>query len=71
MPIYKYENSQQQVENSINNWTVKSPIRQSPVLLIDDFVNSRWTLTIVGRMLRINGTEKVYPFTLGSVKDTK
>jgi ATP-dependent DNA helicase RecQ len=70
-PIYKYENSQQQVENSINNWSVKSSIRQSPVLLIDDFVNSRWTLTIVGRMLRINGTEKVYPFTLGSVKDTK
>lgn len=70
-PIHKYENSQQQVENSINNWTVKSSTRKSPVLLIDDFVNSRWTLTIVGRSLRLHGVEKVYPFTMGSVKETK
>ena len=71
IPIHKYENSQQQVENSINNWMVKASVCMSPVLLIDDFINSRWTVTIVGRMLRINGVDKVYPFTLVSVKDTK
>ncbi len=68
-PIHTYENSQQQVENSINNWTLKPSVMNTPVLLVDDFINSRWTITIIGRLLRIAGTEKVYPFTLGSVKE--
>ena len=37
------------------------------ILLIDDFVDSRWTFTIVGGMLRKFGYT-VYPFTLGMVK---
>lgn len=68
LPIHKYENSQQQVENSLDNWSIQPCSRSTPVLLIDDFVNSRWTITIVGRMLRRSGIEKVYPFALGRVK---
>lgn len=68
IPIHRYQNSCQQVENNLNNWSVKKINKSAPVLLIDDFVNSRWTLTIVGRLLRNTGVEKVYPFALGYVK---
>ena len=70
-PIHHYNNSQQKVDNNINNWSIKKSILPKPVLLIDDFAYSRWTLTIVGRLLKIQGAEKVYPFTLGSSKDTE
>ncbi len=35
-----------------------------PVLLIDDMVDSRWTLTAVGHMLRSAGVDAVYPAVL-------
>lgn len=37
------------------------------ILLVDDFVDSRWTFTIIGAMLRKFGYT-VYPFALGMVK---
>ncbi|MHA7860034.1 RecQ family ATP-dependent DNA helicase [Tessaracoccus sp. Y36] len=38
-----------------------------PVLLIDDLVDSRWTLTVAGRLLRRAGAGSVLPFALASV----
>jgi ATP-dependent DNA helicase RecQ len=38
-----------------------------PVLLVDDLVDSRWTLTVAGRALRRAGAPTVLPFALGSV----
>jgi len=38
-----------------------------PILLIDDRVDSRWTVTVVGRELRRNGAGPVLPFTLAVV----
>lgn len=35
-----------------------------PVLLIDDMVDSRWTLTICSRLLRENGSGAVFPVAL-------
>jgi ATP-dependent DNA helicase RecQ len=35
-----------------------------PVLLVDDFVDSRWTLTVAARELRLAGAPEVLPFTL-------
>ena len=35
-----------------------------PVLLIDDSADSRWTLTVAGRLLRHQGVSAVLPFTL-------
>ena len=35
-----------------------------PVLLVDDLVSSRWTMTIAGRALRQAGAEGVLPFAL-------
>ncbi|PPL18854.1 RecQ family ATP-dependent DNA helicase [Microterricola pindariensis] len=35
-----------------------------PILLVDDIADSRWTLTIAGRLLRQRGAGAVLPFTL-------
>ena len=35
-----------------------------PVLLVDDVVSSRWTLTVAGRALRLAGAPGVLPFAL-------
>jgi ATP-dependent DNA helicase RecQ len=35
-----------------------------PVLLVDDLADSRWTLTVAGRLLRRAGASAVLPFTL-------
>jgi len=35
-----------------------------PVLLVDDLVSSRWTLTVAGRALRQAGVPAVLPFAL-------
>jgi ATP-dependent DNA helicase RecQ len=41
-----------------------------PVLLVDDLVDSRWTLTVVAAALLEAGTGPVSPFVLGkSVSD--
>ena len=37
---------------------------QAPVLLIDDLVDSRWTLTVAARELRLAGAMAVLPFAL-------
>ena len=39
----------------------------APVLLVDDQVDSRWTLTVTGRLLRLAGAGPVLPFALASV----
>ncbi len=36
-----------------------------PVLLVDDLVDSRWTVAVAGRMLRRAGASAVLPFALG------
>ncbi|ROQ40670.1 RecQ-like ATP-dependent DNA helicase [Frondihabitans sp. PhB188] len=38
-----------------------------PVLLVDDLVDSRWTLTVAGRALRRAGADAVLPFALAVV----
>ncbi len=35
-----------------------------PVLLVDDVVSTRWTLTVAGRALRLAGAPRVLPFAL-------
>ncbi|GAB4100913.1 RecQ family ATP-dependent DNA helicase [Sinomonas halotolerans] len=39
-------------------------IAGQPVLLVDDLVDSRWTLTVAGRLLRHHGAGPVLPFAL-------
>ena len=35
-----------------------------PVLLVDDLVSSRWSLTVAGRALRLAGAPGVLPLAL-------
>jgi ATP-dependent DNA helicase RecQ len=42
----------------------ESSVRPGPVLLIDDIVDSGWTLTVAGDLLRAHGSGPVLPFAL-------
>lgn len=37
-----------------------------PVLLVDDYADTGWTLTVVGRLLRLAGATSVLPFALAT-----
>ena len=57
--------------SSSATWTVRSPwkatsVRPEPVLLIDDIVDSRWTLTVIAAELRRAGSGPVHPFGAGA-----
>ncbi|WP_341952945.1 DEAD/DEAH box helicase [Salinibacterium sp. TMP30] len=41
-----------------------NPLPNGPILLVDDLVDSRWTLTIAAKALREAGAEAVLPFAL-------
>ena len=56
-------NSYQQARNVLDAFRVQAA-RSDPVLLIDDIVNSRWTLTVIGNLLMQAGSGAVYPFAL-------
>ncbi len=63
-------NSAHQVSNVWNRFTVEpevfpgSATPDGPVLLIDDEIDSRWTITVVAHHLRAAGTGPVLPFAL-------
>jgi len=38
------------------------------VLLIDDMVDSGWTMTVLAALLRQHGSGRVYPFALASTR---
>lgn len=60
------ENSNMQAKNAYNAFSVEGLVNYKNVLLIDDMVDSGWTLTVCGALLRRNGAEKVYPYALAS-----
>lgn len=60
------ENSVQQVSNVLASLCVAGDVPPGPVLLIDDIVDSRWTLTVAGWLLRTNGACAVHPLVLAS-----
>lgn len=47
-------------------FAIRSPAHRSSVLLIDDIVDSTWTLTVIAALLRQAGTGPVFPFALTS-----
>lgn len=63
-PQKTMQNSQQQYRNLLDAFEIAGAVRSGPVLLVDDIVDSRWTLTVVGSLLRAAGTGPVYPFAL-------
>ena len=60
------ENSNMQAKNAYNAFKVIKEMNYGNVLLIDDMVDSGWTLTACGSLLKQNGAIKVYPYALAS-----
>jgi ATP-dependent DNA helicase RecQ len=59
------QNSAQQGANArARLGVVGRAVRSGPVLLVDDLVDSRWTLTVAGSLLREAGAGPVFPFAL-------
>jgi ATP-dependent DNA helicase RecQ len=57
------QNSYQQVANLLGAFATGT-VLPGPVLLLDDMVDSRWTFTVVGSLLREAGSGPVYPVAL-------
>jgi ATP-dependent DNA helicase RecQ len=57
-------NSSMQARNVAGTLGAIEKIPAGPVLLIDDIVDSGWTLTLAGWLLRKKGSGAVHPFTL-------
>jgi ATP-dependent DNA helicase RecQ len=75
-PQATMQNSAQQVRNVWDAFEVTDPgapdpvtgrpVYDGPVLLVDDLADSKWTLTVVARALRLAGSGPVHPFALAT-----
>jgi ATP-dependent DNA helicase RecQ len=65
-PQKRMENSAQQLRNVWGAFEAAGDLPKGPALLVDDLADSRWTLTVVGRELRVARCELVYPFVLAT-----
>jgi ATP-dependent DNA helicase RecQ len=65
------QNSTMQARNVYRTLEVKGKILDQPLLLIDDIIDSGWTLTMAGYILRKKGSGLVYPFTLANAAAKK
>jgi ATP-dependent DNA helicase RecQ len=63
-PQAEFENSYHQCWNVLEAFTTTDVVPEGPVLLVDDVIGSRWTVTEVGRTLREAGSGPVFPFAL-------
>ena len=62
-------NSNQQARNIDGSLAaVENAIHDGPVLLVDDMVDSGWTLTVAAYLLKTHGSGPVYPLALASTK---
>jgi ATP-dependent DNA helicase RecQ len=57
-------NSTMQARNVLETISVEPQLPQGPVLLVDDTIDSGWTMTVTGHLLRANGSGLVYPLAL-------
>ena len=58
------ENSVFQCNNAMNSFKVRNMQIPQKVILVDDVVDSRWTLTVCGYKIMECGCREVYPFAL-------
>jgi ATP-dependent DNA helicase RecQ len=65
-PQRTMENTFHQAQNLDGAFEVPSGIPDGPVLLLDDLIDSGWTLTIVSMLLRQAGSGPVHPFALAA-----
>jgi ATP-dependent DNA helicase RecQ len=60
------ENSSQQARNVDGSLRIHGTVPTGAVLLVDDMVDSRWTMTVAAYLLLTNGSGPVYPLALAS-----
>jgi len=58
------QNSHQQLGNVAEKLELLASVRTEPVLLVDDIIDSGWTMTYAGSLLAAKGVPAVYPFAL-------
>lgn len=63
-PQTTMRNSFQQAVNVHGRFAVPTPLKGKPILLVDDFADSKWTLTALGDLLQRRGSGPVHPFVL-------
>lgn len=61
------QNSYLQLQNISDSFDIKPNIPIGSVLLVDDVVDSRWSLTLAGWLLREQHVSQVFPFVLAQV----
>ena len=62
------ENSAHQGANVNGAFIIVDTPSPGPVFLVDDLIDSRWTMTEVGKILRQSGSGNVYPLALASTR---
>jgi ATP-dependent DNA helicase RecQ len=67
-PQKQMENSAQQFRNVDGAFGIRGKAPTGPILLVDDIVDSRWTMTVVGDLLLNAESGPVYPFAVGKTK---
>jgi ATP-dependent DNA helicase RecQ len=65
------QNSTMQARNVLGTISVEGKVPSEPVLLVDDIIDSGWTLTMSGYLLRSHGSGEVYPFALAQASGRK
>lgn len=67
-PQKEMQNSAMQATNLDGSFTIttKPPEFDLPVLLVDDIIDSRWTMTLLAAILRSEGSGQVYPMALAN-----
>ncbi len=64
-------NSYRQYTNIRDAFKITAPFsKNEPVFLIDDMVDSRWTFTVIGALLSLQGSGPVYPVALAVTTTT-
>ena len=63
-------NSSQQARNVDGALAIRGQVPTGPVLLVDDMVDSGWTLTVAAYLLTANGSGPVHPLALASTAHT-
>jgi ATP-dependent DNA helicase RecQ len=66
-PQRTMQNSMQQAHNLDGSFELTATLPAGPVLLVDDTVDSRWTMTVAAWLLRSHGSGEVYPVALASI----
>jgi ATP-dependent DNA helicase RecQ len=69
-PQKEMENAAHKARNVDGSLAIEGDVPTSPVLLIDDMVDSKWTLTVAAYLLASNGSGPVYPLALASTANS-